>query len=539
MPFETSNPVSGNSFINRQNELDELILSAQRLKSQSRSWYALIGQRKIGKSSLIKEFKARVSDECLCVEVDCWNSTRNAYDFFIEYIVQLMDSYLIKASLAAQTGLLKPVLFDTNELAMVSAKLQMLDIDSINRGLSLLQQLKRREVSSHLFEAVIDLPQLFSEETDEKLIVILDEFQELRNLSKFKVIKEELGEIFPLLRSCWQNHDNVNYIISGSKITMLRELLFDRDEPFYQHFHLMQISEFKREDAIFLLQTFSFMFFRDYRSAKKQVSAEEGREIPFLLCEKIVSILGGNPFYLQVAGEELCKEEHLDEHAFKIVLQELLFNRTGRLSIYFQNLFERVVSRSSMLESALLCLSEPKNLTEIAKQLEMPTGTANAIVGRLLKEDVIVKTDDKQYLVPDKAFALWLKSNTEFRNVLPPLVLGDETEKLIARTLAQTGFTLVYQSKASRGAFDLLAIANTTFIGIQCKKATLPYYLPIKEYERMDFWAKRLSWIPLLALDISGKIRFYSIYSLQHKTEKHYRVDEETPQVENLLTLLT
>jgi AAA+ ATPase superfamily predicted ATPase/Holliday junction resolvase len=494
------------------------------LKNQSRSWYALIGQRKIGKSSLIKEFKARVSDECLCVEVDCWNSTRNAYDFFIEYIVQLMDSYLIKASLAAQTGLLKPALFDTNELAMVGAKLQLLSIDAINKGFSLLQQLKRREVSSHLFEAVIDLPQLFSEETDEKLIIILDEFQELRNLSKFKVIKEELEEIFPLLRSRWQNHDNVNYIISGSKITMLHELLFDQSEPFYQHFHLMQISEFSKEDALILLQT---------------LSADSNRDIPVALCEKIVDILGGNPFYLQVVGEELCKKEQIDEQTVKCVLQELLFNRTGRLSIYFQNLFERVVSKSSMLESVLLCLSEPKNLTEIAKQLGMPTGTANAIVGRLLKEDVIVKTDDKQYLILDKAFALWLKSNTEVRNVLPPLVLGDETEKLIARALAQTGFTLVYQSKASRGAFDLLAIANTTFIGIQCKRAILPYYLPIKDYDNMDFWAKKLSWIPLLALEIAGKIRFYSIYNLQYKTEKYYRIDEDTPQVENLLTLLT
>jgi len=136
------------------------------------------------------------------------------------------------------------------------------------------------------------------------------------------------------------------YIISGSKITIpsrgsrtgLRELLFDQNEPFYQHFHLMQISEFSREDALLLLQT---------------LNAEEGREIPVSLCEKMVDILGGN--------------------------------------------------------------SEPKNLTEIAKQLEIPTGTANAIVGRLLKEDVIVKTDEKKYLIPDKAFALWLKGKTEKR----------------------------------------------------------------------------------------------------------------------------
>jgi Holliday junction resolvase len=55
----------------------------------------------------------------------------------------------------------------------------------------------------------------------------------------------------------------------------------------------------------------------------------------------------------------------------------------------------------------------------------------------------------------------------------------------------------------------------------------------------MDFWAKKLSWIPLLALEIAEKIRFYSIYNLQYKTEKYYRIDEDTPQVENLLTLLT
>ena len=37
-------------------------------------------------------------------------------------------------------------------------------------------------------------------------------------------------------------------------------------------------------------------------------------------------------------------------------------------------------------------------------------------------------------------------------------VVGDVAEQAVARFLAALGFDLVYQSRASRGAFDILAL---------------------------------------------------------------------------------
>lgn len=122
------------------------------------------------------------------------------------------------------------------------------------------------------------------------------------------------------------------------------------------------------------------------------------------------------------------------------------------------------------------------------------------------------------------------------RAILPVLVLGDEAEQAVARQMAAAGFNLIYQSRASRGAFDLLAISGTKEIGIQVKKAHLPYYLPREKLHLMKHWAERLRWIPLLALVIEKDVRFYDIHHLQIKG-RSCRIDEETETIDNLLML--
>lgn len=83
-------------------------------------------------------------------------------------------------------------------------------------------------------------------------------------------------------------------------------------------------------------------------------------------------------------------------------------------------------------------------------------------------------------------------------------VVGDEGERQVAQALAELGFELVYQSKASRGAFDLLAIRAGVMVGVQVKRAELPLHFVSAAWKRMEAEAKRLGWLVVAVATAEG-----------------------------------
>jgi Holliday junction resolvase len=78
-------------------------------------------------------------------------------------------------------------------------------------------------------------------------------------------------------------------------------------------------------------------------------------------------------------------------------------------------------------------------------------------------------------------------------------VLGDEGERTVARSLAELGFELVYQSRASRGAFDLLALRAGVMVGVQVKRSALPLHFSQTAWKRLEAEGKRLGWLAVVA----------------------------------------
>jgi Holliday junction resolvase len=73
-------------------------------------------------------------------------------------------------------------------------------------------------------------------------------------------------------------------------------------------------------------------------------------------------------------------------------------------------------------------------------------------------------------------------------------VIGDAAEREVAEVLARAGFELVYQSRASRGSFDLLATRGAHQLGVQVKRSPLPLRFDRATWQRMHADAKRLGW---------------------------------------------
>ena len=91
-------------------------------------------------------------------------------------------------------------------------------------------------------------------------------------------------------------------------------------------------------------------------------------------------------------GGELCKKETLDEDAFKVAVQENLFNETGKLTLYFQDFVGRIVGRSASLEQTLIQIArEPGTLSRLSARMNIGTGTLKSWIDRV--SDLIHASD--------------------------------------------------------------------------------------------------------------------------------------------------
>jgi Holliday junction resolvase len=173
----------------------------------------------------------------------------------------------------------------------------------------------------------------------------------------------------------------------------------------------------------------------------------------------------------------------------------------GRLHSYFESIFRRV-EESTLLERTAIAIAEgATEITQIGKALALTPGTAYTAIRRLQELDIIAKRNGA-YDYADPLLKNWvLGTRTPLKGVITPLLLGNESERRVAEALAREGFRLVYQSRASRGAFDLLAIVDNLQVGLQVKSAERQSpHIPLEVLERIVYEGERLGWIPAIAI---------------------------------------
>lgn len=258
-------------------------------------------------------------------------------------------------------------------------------------------------------------------------------------------------------------------------------------------------------------------------------SRRSGTPVPEALCRRVVDLIGTNPYYLQVLGEELVWEAaggSVTDATWKLTCQRVLFASSGRLHEYFEWMHGKAVGGSSVLESIVVALAEgPRSGSEIARSLGVAQNRLGSKLPLLEARDVIHR-DNGVCALRDPCYALWLRSaRAKPPRVLAPLLLGDESEQNVAREMARQGLSLVYQSRASRRAFDLLALYHAHEIGVQVRRIKrFPGYVSERLLGRMRREARELGWYSLMAFDCDGQVSFH-VPSSGRKTKRGRRFD--------------
>jgi AAA+ ATPase superfamily predicted ATPase/Holliday junction resolvase-like predicted endonuclease len=468
--FRSNQPVTQGAFLDRAHALARLERVAEAARRRTPSWLALIGPRKVGKTSLLLEAARRgESADCRFVVIDVFDALPVSLEIF-----RRLAGHVLDAVFGVETGasLARAMSRPPEYRSILMGSERFLALQPALRGLVL--ELPERPADASLVRDAIELPERLARECELSLVVAIDEFQELASVGGRAGVPDPL----PLMRSLWQRHERVAYVISGSARSTLTELVTSERSPFFQHFELLELGPFERADAIDLLTR----------------CAPEDRPIPEAVASRAFEVLGGHPFYLQLFGEALTSSPPpYDERALKDALQALLFSRTGRLALYFENEHQRLVGKSTALAATLASLAEgPKRMTDVSKDIGGSTGSANQYLHRL--GDAVRKRADERYELDDAAFGAWVRWRAPGGSVVPMRMVGDRAEAVVAEHLSRMGFDLVYQSRGSRGAFDLVAIRGAVQLGVQVKRKPLPLRFPKTEWSRMKADAKKWRW---------------------------------------------
>jgi AAA+ ATPase superfamily predicted ATPase len=207
-PFYFGTVVSRRVFLNRSKELDRL---HQNMSNGVNT--ILISPRRWGKTSLVKKATETFKDqEIRFVFLDLFRIASRK-QFLEHYSVQVLEATqsdaqeLLRNLRKFFSKLIPELSFSSDPQPEVSFSLHWKD-----------EQWPEEEI--------LDLPQKIASEQNIRLILCLDEFQNIASFDKEHSFQK-------LLRSHWQHHTDVSYILYGSKRSLMNEFFTSQSMPFY------------------------------------------------------------------------------------------------------------------------------------------------------------------------------------------------------------------------------------------------------------------------------------------------------------------
>ena len=181
----------------------------------------LISPRRMGKTSLIKKVISEMdSPEIKVVYMDIYDC-RSEYDFYNRFAETIMKS----------TGnQLEQVMENIKRfLVRVSPKLSFSPEPNSEFSVSL--GITPKE---YFPEEILELPERIAKEQGVRIVVCIDEFQQIGEFSDSLTVQKRL-------RGVWQHHQHVSYCFFGSKKHLMENIFQSRRMPFYQFGEMLHL----------------------------------------------------------------------------------------------------------------------------------------------------------------------------------------------------------------------------------------------------------------------------------------------------------
>lgn len=261
-PFIYDSIAQGDSFFDRTEETKQLVDTLSGGNN-----VVLFAPRRYGKTSLV--FKA--------IDILQDNGIECVYfDLMPVYSLEAFVTLFLKNLSKHQTALERFMQL-VAQLKNIRPKLTVDEFGKPSFGIEFITP----NVTIDMVEDVIDLPNKMAE-NGRRIVVIMDEFQEIRKFDKFN--------LEALLRSRIQHHKFANYLFLGSKTHLMQDMFMAKNRPFYNSAKVIQLSSLPEKETV------QFLTNR---------MTENGIQINPSECEYIISRAENIPYYIQLIAAEI------------------------------------------------------------------------------------------------------------------------------------------------------------------------------------------------------------------------------------------
>jgi AAA+ ATPase superfamily predicted ATPase len=295
-PFIFGKIITGDDFLDREKEQEHLkrnILSGINTM--------LVSPRRWGKSSLVRQVAERIQHENASVKfcfIDMYN-IRKEEDFYNQLVTSVLkagsDRWEIWMEDAKQfiKGMIPRFNIGTDPMNDFSISLDWKDV-------------KKNP------DEILNLPELISAQKKIRIVVCIDEFQ---NLAFF----DGPLEFQKTLRAHWQLHKNAAYILLGSRRHMLIGLFNSPSMPFYRFGDLVMLGKIPVEFwPLFISERFT----------------HTGKKFSVKLASKIPELLENHPYYIQYLAHEIWSIT--EEEVTQVVIETAVANLLDQNNYLFQ-----------------------------------------------------------------------------------------------------------------------------------------------------------------------------------------------------------
>ena len=238
----------------------------------------------------------------------------------------------------------------------------------------------------HNPDEVLDLAEKIAEEKGLKIVVCIDEFQ---NISEFA---DSVG-FQKRLRAHWQRHRHAAYCLYGSKRHMMMEVFTDASMPFYKFGTLIFL------EKIGTPQLTAFF---------KSRFADTGKSIDDTAARLIAELTDNHPYYAQQLAQlswlrtrDRCSEEIVREAHAALVEQ---------LSLLFVTITETLTTQQLYYLKALIAGEKAIHSTAVMNRYRISSATSVARSKAALVECDVLDNKGGAVSFQDPIYAYWLKT---------------------------------------------------------------------------------------------------------------------------------
>ena len=367
-PFIFGVATSGDNFTDRKKETERLSLNFRNGVNT-----ILISPRRWGKTSLVQKVcRLTQSDKLKIVYLDIFScrSDKEFYDAFASAVLKQTSSKL-------EEWLENVKLF----LSRIRPKISMGTDPMTEFSISF-----EINPQSNDIDEILQLPEKIAQKKGYKIVVCIDEFQQIAEFQDSRTFQKRL-------RSIWQLQKSVSYCLFGSKKHLMNELFEKKSLPFYKFGDTIYLPKIGTSDWV------------NYICDRFEVT---GKHISKELAEKICQRVENHSSYVQqlawlvwIHTDKTASEQDFEE-AFQDILDQntpLFEKQTESLTTYQMNFLRALING----------VHKEFTTQEVLQKYQLGSSANVSIVKRALEKKELIEIEKNQVTLPDPVMKVWLK----------------------------------------------------------------------------------------------------------------------------------